>query len=295
MAYKTCGERRGVEGSGVKAIRWLHTLAYLALFCSLTSCDSKINPESAMNTPLPPGVDKNTPYGQWWTDKPALFNMSDQLKLAVPPQYQRFWLQRDEVTRAPADITKLPMHALNSGAALEFNFFLPDFSGFTPQNYEDEFHQDKVYVLIEAVGMGPEKPGAPGAFPPNMFQRTFYAGSFYSQDDVDLLHGLKCYRTNSTVQYGHYVCYGFEQNTMEPSIKLTLPFPPYPSFMVNPLIESRYFSTAHGGVVLLWRTHVKNFARWKEIDQKIWEFLAEWNVIKTSPAKLSPALPQQKP
>ena len=275
--------------------RSLRMFACVAFLATLTACDSKTDPDSTMRTALPPGVDKNTLFGQWWTDKPALFNMSEHLKLAVPPQYQRFWLQRDEVTRAPADITKLPMHPLNTGAALEFHFFLPDFTGFTPQNYEDEFHQDKVYVLIEAIGMGQEKPGAPGAYPANMYSRMFYENSIYKSDDFEVLHGLKCYRTNSTFKYGNYLCYGFDQNASMPWIQLGLPFPPYPSFMVNPSIQSRYFSTAHGGVQIFWRTHVKNFERWREIDQKIWEFVAEWNVVKTLSTPTNPSITTQKP
>lgn len=275
--------------------RSLRLFACVASLVTLTACDSKPNPDSTMRTALPPGVDKNTPYGQWWTDKPALFNMSEHLKLAVPPQYQRFWLQRDEVTRAPADITKLPMHPLNSGAALEFHFFLPDFTGFTPKNYEDEFHQDKVYVLIEAVGMGQEKLGAPGAYPPNMFQRSILEGGTYDPQKFEMHHGLQCYWSKQTHKDNTAACYAFSSDTRQAWFQIHVPFPPHPEFMVNPLIQSRYFSTSHGGVLLMWRTHVKNFDRWKEIDQKIWEFIAEWNVAKTPSIPSNAPMPPQKP
>ena len=264
--------------------RWLRMFAWMALLATQTSCDSKPNPDSVMRTPLPPGIDKNTPYGQWWTDKPALFNMSDHLKLAVPPQYQRFWLQRDEVTRAPADITKLPMHPLNSGAALEFHFFLPDFTGFTPQNYEEEFHQDKVYVLIEAVGMGQEKLGATGAFPPNMFQREIVGSRMSHSDSLQIHHGLNCYWPRNRDLTDSAACYFIDPATNQPTIRINVPFPPQPSFVVNPLLQAVYFSPQHGGVKLLWRTHLKHLERWREIDQKIWGFIAEWNLVKPTAA-----------
>ena len=255
-------------------------LVCVCLFATMTACDSKPNPDSTMRTALPPGVDKNSLYGQWWTDKPALFNMSDHLKLAVPPQYQRFWLQRDEVTRAPADITKLPLHPLNAGVALEFNFFMPDFTGFTPQNYEEEFHQDKVLVYIEAIGMGQEQLGAPGGFPPNMFQRVVGEEKTFDPNSLEVHHGLNCYRYRVPNPTAGAICFHIAPSTNQATIMIDVPFEPRPSYVVNPLMQASYFSTRHGGVKLLWRAHFKYLADWQEIDQKIWQFIDEWNVVK---------------
>ena len=68
--------------------------------------------------------------------------------LQIPPQFNKFWLQRDRITgqdlvpRPPADIRTLtPMESVG------FVMYLPAFEGFTPQNYQRDFDEERVEVV----------------------------------------------------------------------------------------------------------------------------------------------------
>ncbi len=162
-----------------------------ALSASLTACQAKTNdagtllPLDLKGNPMPP----ETPYEQWLTDKPSYFNLSPQLQLAIPAKYQQLWHQKNVVARRIEDMKKESI-----GGPIEFNFFMPDFSGYTPENYDKEFHADHVYVLVEAQGMGAEKPGASGKFPENMYQREIIQNGGERVATREMLHGLECYK-----------------------------------------------------------------------------------------------------
>jgi len=78
------------------------------------------------NPPVPPGtkIDKSSDYFRYWPKggQPSLWKLKDNLILAIPPQYQPFWYQKDDVTRAPVPLNQVPQ-ARQTG----FTFFMPDF------------------------------------------------------------------------------------------------------------------------------------------------------------------------
>jgi hypothetical protein len=43
-------------------------------------------------------------------------------------------------------------------------------------------------------------------------------------------------------------------------------------------MTARYFSKRYDGVEVSWRTNTKNLPHWREIDDQVWKFLADWNV-----------------
>jgi hypothetical protein len=174
--------------------------AAIALGFQLSACDANTN---SAGLPLPldskgQPIQPKTPYEQWLTDKPAYFNLSDHLQLAIPPQYQEFWLQKNIVPRRLEDMKeKVP-----SGGAIAFHFFMPDFSGFTFENHADVFHPDRVNVLIEAVGLGMEQPGAVGGYPKNMYARVLSGATSINLASKENHFGLECYRRGTRVNEG---------------------------------------------------------------------------------------------
>lgn len=253
-----------------------------ALGVLLGGCEAKVN-DAGLTLPVDAKgklVKPQTPYEQWLTDKPSYFNLSAELQLRIPPQYQQLWLQKDIVPRRLEAMNKV-----SAGGPLAFIFFMPDFSGFTPQNYDKEFHEDRVYVLIEAVGLGQEKPGAPGGYPENMYQRLLSGGTTIDVSSREMPYGLKCYRRMQKKLESdpdRQSCYGVRNDSSGRLIQLNAMIPPHPDWVQYPLMQAAYFSPDHGGVELIWRTHMKNFPRWKEIDQQIWRWIGEWNIAPQS-------------
>jgi hypothetical protein len=262
---------------------FLYGAAATLLGMSLTSCQDKTN-DAGMLLPLDSTgkpVKPKTPYEQWLTDKPSYVNFTDQLQLAIPPQHQQFWLQKDIVPRRLEDMPKKPM-GINSGA-IAFHFFMPDFSGFTPENYDKEFHPDHVYVLIEAQGLGQEQLGMPGGYPENIYRRMLFGEMSMDLDSKEIVHGLECFRRKQKKLDGDpdsRACYGIKDDLTERMIQLDIMQPPYPNWVRHPIMQAAYFSPDHGGVRLMWRTHMKHFPRWKEIDQQIWRWIGQWNIAK---------------
>lgn len=226
--------------------------------------------------PIQPGVvlDKTTEYGKWWVGQPAIFRLSDELVLAIPPQHQQFWLQRDKVVRAPADYTKMP-----KGGLVGFEMFMPDFSGYTPENYEAMFHPDKV----EIGWVMPSDPkqaelDAPGRHVPNMFKRHLIGRDL--TDGYIEKYGLKCYESKPTPSE-NWTCFGIRDLSTGEQIYLRVMYPaPGNTFVTNPQMQARYFSPKYGGTEILWTAHMKHFEHWQQIDQQIWKYIDGWNLIK---------------
>ena len=61
-----------------------------------------------------------------------------------------------------------------------------------------------------------------------------------------------------------------------------------------PLMQARYFSRRYGGVRIAWRTHVRNFSRWREIDAQIWKFIDAWNVARAPDESRRAGRPEAK-
>jgi hypothetical protein len=225
--------------------------------------------------PLPPGtsIDMSLPYFREWPNgRPALFKIKDKLILAIPPQYQKFWYQGDKVVRAPA-----PVSQIKQVPSIGFEFFMPGFSGYTPQNYQIEFDERRVDVIeVQPADPAQMAPDAPGEYPPNMLKRVL--GSILDPNDYQDLYGLRCYRYFPGFHTDQTVCYGKRDPTNGEDIMLDVTVPPYQISTRFPNMQARYFSQRFGGLRIVWRTHASNLSRWHDIDAQIWQFIAAWNV-----------------
>lgn len=227
-------------------------------------------------------VDKNSDYVKYWPGKPALHKLKDNLILAIPPQYNQFWLQRDwlgrdEMVRPPTPIEKIPQIE-----GIGFQMFMPDFSGYTPENYKEEFHLDLIQIMgIYPASMSAIEPGAPGYYPPNMFERL--SGGEYPSFDVKKYkeeYGLRCYEVKTKDVDSKQWCYG--KRNEDEYILLTIMRPPYSDFVTYPIMQARYFTKKYGGLVITWHAHMKHFPDWKKIDAQIWQYVDAWNIAPQS-------------
>jgi hypothetical protein len=204
----------------------------------------------------------------WPTGRTAPLKITDRLTVQIPLQYERSAIDRGQATASRALIS-----TQSDRSEVQFDFFLPDFSGYTLENYRNESDENKVEVVYLHAGDPHEvEPDAPGEYPPNMLKRSL-RDMLNPQDHQDM-YGLRCYR--GRVPSARLTCYG-RRDAAGQDIMLTTHLPPYAAGSF-PQMQARYFSRRYGGTRLAWRTHVKNLPRWREIDAQIWKFIDSWNV-----------------
>ncbi len=222
--------------------------------------------------PAPPA--SAPPRTAWPQGRSAPLKITDTLVLTIPLQYQRSALD----ARAP----RSPFARAGGRTEAQFAFFLPDFSGYTLQNYRNDFDRNKVEVVYLHAGDPHEAdPGAPGEYPPNMLKRAL-------QDQLDPqgyedMYGLRCYR--GRILTGRLTCYGVRDAGAREDILLYVPVSSAPDAGGPGMLKANYFSRRYGGVRIAWRCAAQNLPHWHDIDAQIWKFIDAWNVAPaTTPA-----------
>jgi len=231
-------------------------------------------------TTLKSTADNSSDYVKYWPHgRPAITKLSDNLILEIPPQFQKFWFEQDDVVKAPAAIDQIPL-----APVVGFAFFLPDFSGFTPSNYKNDFDPARVDVVsLELADPRQAEPDAPGFFPPNMLKRMFNAGM---KNDYQEMYGLRCYHPIGQFQ-NKLTCYGRADEVIGEDIILDVYVPPFDRLTTFPNIQAVYFTKRYGGLQVIWRTHASNLPRWHDIDAQIWKFIESWNIAASANPKKS--------
>jgi len=226
--------------------------------------------------PAPPPPPQLT---EWPSGVTPPLKITNELILQIPLQYQRGAINPD---RRPMRAFISQQSDMNEAG---FDFFLPNFSGYTLQNYRSDTDPNKVEVVyLHAADPHEAEPDAPGLYPPNMLKRAL-ADSLNPKDFKDQF-GLRCYRSREPSS--RLTCFGRRDAAGE-EIALTTAEPPYAADQF-PQLQARYFSKQYGGVRIYWRTHVDNLPRWREIDAQIWKFIGAWQVgSATQPAAPPPA------
>jgi hypothetical protein len=205
---------------------------------------------------------------EWPAGVSAPLKVTDELTVAIPLQYQRSAITHERAPRALISVQ-------SDRSEVQFDFFLPDFSGYTLQNYRNEADENKVEVVYLHAGDPHEaEPDAPGEYPPNMLKRALQ--DLLNPGDYKDMYGLRCYRDRTPSD--RIACYGRRDASGE-NIMLYALLPPYAPGVTFPVMQARYFSKGYGGVRLAWRTHAKNLPRWHDVDAQIWKFIDAWKVV----------------
>lgn len=196
--------------------------------------------------------------------------ITDSLILAVPMKYIRY---------ASANCGNFRSGIANSPAAkhawVGFGFFLPDFSGYTLKRLRESFDVNEVEIAYVASPKEIEgHADHPTNYPSNQLNNVLrYLANPKDYRDI---YGLRCYEAKvlKTTMY----CYSARAGNEGDGILFTVTVPPYAPGLVNPQMQTDYYSRRYGGVEVAWRTNVKNISRWHEIDKQIWKFIGAWNV-----------------
>jgi hypothetical protein len=220
--------------------------------------------------PAPPA-----PLRAWPEGRAPPMKINDDLTLAVPLAFER-----ESVARGAAPPAAGPPGAGPPGSAhgeVHFDFFLPDFSGYTLENYRNDADPNKVEVVYLHAGDPHEAdPDAPGEYPPNMLKRAL--GELLDAKHPRDRYGLRCYP--GRVFANRITCFGRRATEAGEEIMLTALVPPYPP---DGEFQARYYSKRYGGVRIEWRAHMSQLARWREIDAQIWKFVDAWRLAGPPP------------
>ena len=221
------------------------------------------------------------PLTAWPEGRTAPQKITDTLVLAIPLQFQRSAVGDGKAPRSPfVDAA--------GRTEVRFDFFLPDFHGYTLQNYRNDFDENKVEVVyLHAADPHEADPGAPGEYPPNMLKRLL--ADFLDPKAYKDMYGLRCYQ--GRVLTDRLACYGLRDPALKEDILLYVPVVTEGGANSFPMLKANYFSQRYGGVRIAWRTHVRNLPRWREIDAQIWKFIDEWQVPQQPAAAPAPGAP----
>ncbi|MBV8909495.1 MAG: hypothetical protein JOZ89_01925 [Gammaproteobacteria bacterium] len=232
---------------------------FLAALCALLGACARRPPE-------PPAPPPPAPLTEWPSGVTPPLKITEELTLEIPLQYERNAIE----PRQPASRAFISQQS--DRAEAQFDFFLPDFSGYTLQNYRNDTDPRRVEVVYLHAGNPHEADAdAPGEYPPNMLKRAL-AQSLNAASYTDQ-YGLRCYRGREPSP--RLTCYGPRGDAED--IMLTTLEPPYAPGDF-PQLQARYFSRRYGGVRIAWRTSVQNLPQWRGIDGQIWKFIDAWKL-----------------
>ena len=217
--------------------------------------------------PAPP------PLRAWPEGRAPPMKITDDLTLAGPLAFEREGVERAAAPAGAGSAGAGPPGSAHGEA--HFDFFLPDASGYTLDNYRNDADPNKVEVVYVHAGDPHEAdPGAPGEYPPNMLKRALK--ELLDARHPRELYGLRCYPGRLFVN--RLTCFGRRGAEPGEDIMLTVLVPPYPADAGLPMFQARYFSRRYGGVRIEWRAHVSQLAHWREIDARVWKLIDAWKV-----------------
>jgi hypothetical protein len=238
--------------------------------CGKTALENK-SPTYVLRDHAARNGDVNSEYERHWPGEAAMFKLRDGLVLAIPPMYQEFWLQGNRVVRRPAPIERAPTVPL-----IGFDFFMPDFGGYTPGNYRQPFHEDR--VRVEYVSKAePPADGGPPLYEDIDGAISRLTGVFLIPEQYTDEHGLRCFASPAPAN-PQRTCVG--ERRQGERMLLTTVVPPYELRTTNPRMRTRYYTKLYGGMEVEWSAHMKWFPRWLEIEQQVWKFVDAWNIAK---------------
>jgi len=166
---------------------------------------------------------------------------------------------------------------------LTFNLFLPDYNGYTRENWRDQF--DRRRIEVQKVSLGEKEVREP-ASDGNSRQN---APEFYGDPNAGFrnlrplmeespsfnMYGLKGYKRRGTGSSGVFWSgnrtngeFFFFQSSLAPG-------EPLQPGLTNPLCHTQYYS-AQEDLFIAYRYSQTHIAAWREIDSAIWEKLRAW-------------------
>lgn len=263
-------------GSGISLAGFLTRSAGVGLWLTLAACQPSDHSQEAHTALLPSGqvTTANLSCSSDWMDRRAEpIKITDSLIVSVPMKYIEY-----EMRTCGKMTGGIPRAAPLDSTSISFDFFMPDFGGFTTKTLREPYPFNKVHVayVASAASQGLH-PSDPAKLESDQLKEglPFLANTGKYED----LYGLRCYEGKPSYEM---VCYGSKFGKNHYSILFIIDVPKPGSRMVNPLMRTDYFASRYGGIRIDWWTSARNLSHWREIDGQIWNFLAAWNAAPTA-------------
>ena len=248
---------------------WL-ALAALPLLPGLVQASATV-PPSSVSTALKaiPTCASN------WSNRIATpIQVTDTLKVSVPVKYIRY-----ELLTCGSTTDGVPRDGPAGSSSVSFEFFLPDFGGFTDKTLYDSFALNEVEVAyVVSAGKLGFHPSDPAKLESTQAENV--VEDMADPNKYQDLYGLRCYE--GKIAKNRMFCSGLRSGNDHAEILFQVDAPPYGPGVVNPIMQTEYFSQRYGGIEVKWWTNVKNMPHWLEIDAQIWKFLSAWNVAQVA-------------
>lgn len=213
-----------------------------------------------------------------WSDRLAApIKITDSLVVSVPVKYIRY-----EMLTCGEATDGVPRDAPSNSTSASFEFFLPDFDGFTDKTLHDPFAPNEVkvaHVISEKNEFGPKVNYIVGR-PSDQLKNMLAGSTGANPNKYRDMFGLRCYADK--ILTSKMWCYSAQAGEDHEGIFFDVDVQLNGRGVPNPLMRTEYFSQRYGGIEVSWWTSAENMSHWREIDAQIWKFLAAWNVVQTA-------------
>jgi hypothetical protein len=264
---------RGV-GRGASLARVSTRSIAIGLYLILMACQPSEQPQKAHADSPASGqvVTENLPCGSAWAERRSEpIKITDSLIVSVPMKYVRY-----EMLTCGSMTGGIPRAAPAGGTSIGFDFFLPDYGGFTAKTLKDAFAFNQVEVgYVKSPSVRGIDTGNSIEFESTQFNHILKVMA--DPNNYQDMYGLRCYKAK--ILKTRMFCHGVQFRQEHREILLIVDIPQYNPGMVNPLMRARYYSSRYGGIEIDWWANSSQLPHWMEIDNQIWKFLSGWNAV----------------
>ena len=191
----------------------------------------------------------------------------------VPEPFPKF--TEEERVAFEAEYAK-KLHAVKDMHDIEFSLMLNGDKGKATDAYNnDDENQVKVTIKGLTTAMRADNTSTKGIFEGIVASRD---RKYFIPETLFHKHGLTCYYSDP--EGSHFRCFGISSGNGVTGIYLSVPTEKagFTDNSYERLITGDYYEPIMGGVRITWKTHPKNWDRWREIDAAVWRMLNAWNV-----------------
>lgn len=207
-------------------------------------------------------------------DLPNYYRLTNGELFAIPSKYQQFWLGRERQIQSLEPPNRVPVQD-----HLNFQFFMPDFSGYTTENFSDQFSKERISVRVQIKSRAQWDADEDIRSKPDELMAVFTKPGYrlVDLDNPELRWSMTCYRSTGMDRQFLY-CFGVRSNGnnlvwhahdyIDPKQS-----PPYPQAYTN-----YHSNDIAGGLAISIHMNTHQMPYWQAIDDFLRARLRAWRI-----------------